>query len=852
MGLAATADLLLPPAAMAALAVPATGSEGGQGADPVNDQLSGAKTAVVSYVSRGEKGRIVAVYLLGSTAENRAAWGINLNFWRNVWRVVPVSAADPAAGYMFALEGYFLKPDMGLSASAADAAVLVTSGSRDNATIQRKGTNLILSLNFAGYGAQFAAPGAANTAQSFHLETASDGGIYFWLAVDAPNRGVRALECASEGQSGSGAAQLGLRAAVCAANYGQLWWYDESDACIYNRRNGRAMTCTRTAGQLFAQFKARDPYGQQWDLVEDVGLVNRSTSQVLALKADDSVGAAPKPEAPVTNADLIWIRRNYAETPDLTVNVLDRLGNGRIFQVCSMLGNMSSLSRLCVSHSAGGALSLAATQISRNRLDPIASELAWIISDGMLANYAGGQKSILLGRRDGNSAWSLACVARSALVTGGLSGAKWALTSDGLLVHLQSGLVLQGSSPANQVQLAAYDPLRPRSQAWMVLTGAAGQAPAPPTGLRVVVSGTDPAQSPERMTPSARLMPTSFNTHPQPFLMRMRAAAEAAAGWQAGSPGGSNNPHPSLIVTKMVVTVEIGDRWWAGTAATAYLGFNGSDRVWVIGYTSPFSPHPKWSSGESYSYNLTQLVSEWTFDQVQSLYITMDQPSFSDEAYIESVKLTVNDRYVCHADVSSWVEDFLAIPVPQHLWRMIDPDNPTGPGKAFDWSGRTYTVGLIPYLGDVRNFRTYDPSTIDGVGELLGSRNGRLIGCLLKSQVCEELAVSGDNDSYTWVFTPQGSIIYKKWDHNEDRRTYTRHSQLASGSPVICAGEFRVKGTTTSWGPSTEMETFIAMVNDASGHYKPSGSDCLYYVIQQLQAIGVATDNIQMYWKEEL
>jgi len=79
---------------------------------------------------------------------------------------------------------------------------------------------------------------------------------------------------------------------------------------------------------------------------------------------------------------------------------------------------------------------------------------------------------------------------------------------------------------------------------------------------------------------------------------------------------------------------------------------------------------------------------------------------------------------------------------------------------------------------------------------------------------------------------PGGSIIYKLWDHN-DRKNYIRHSQLGNGQPVICAGELEVR---ERFG-ANQIESVIAMVNDASGHYKPDGGKCLWSVEAKLREL---------------
>ena len=124
---------------------------------------------------------------------------------------------------------------------------------------------------------------------------------------------------------------------------------------------------------------------------------------------------------------------------------------------------------------------------------------------------------------------------------------------------------------------------------------------------------------------------------------------------------------------------------------------------------------------------------------------------------------------------------------------------------------------------------------------LLGSVGGKLIGTELYSRTCEYLKPNSDGNSYTYVFTPDGAIIYKYWDH-DDRDNYTRHSQLGQGKPVICAGEFR-------YNQLSFLESVIGIVNDASGHYKPDGGACLRFVSEKLEQIGIDTSKTNWYFK---
>jgi len=162
--------------------------------------------------------------------------------------------------------------------------------------------------------------------------------------------------------------------------------------------------------------------------------------------------------------------------------------------------------------------------------------------------------------------------------------------------------------------------------------------------------------------------------------------------------------------------------------------------------------------------------------------------------------------------------------------------------KTIDANGVTYSVGLLPWIGDLKSWRNYNPADIDGVGVLTGFIDGRLIGSDLKNKQSTILSPNTDGNSYTWVYTPQGAIFYRYWDHDH-RDDYVRHSQLGSGQPVICAGEFRLAG-------GGYLDTVLVMINDASGHYKPKGSQCLGPVAAKLESLGIPLTKTDWYWKE--
>ncbi len=165
-------------------------------------------------------------------------------------------------------------------------------------------------------------------------------------------------------------------------------------------------------------------------------------------------------------------------------------------------------------------------------------------------------------------------------------------------------------------------------------------------------------------------------------------------------------------------------------------------------------------------------------------------------------------------------------------------------GCCVDVSKETYPVGWIPWVGDLKSWRSYDPTTIPGVGILVRSAiapNGtkQLIGKNLMTKEEEVLVDHGDGGHYSWVFHPSQAIIYK-WNSGEaiKKGDYIRHSQLAGGVPVICGGEWTLE--------QGQLGIMIATINDASGHYKPDGGKCMGPVLTKLELLGVNTAPIKV------
>ncbi|KDQ32502.1 hypothetical protein PLEOSDRAFT_153813 [Pleurotus ostreatus PC15] len=154
--------------------------------------------------------------------------------------------------------------------------------------------------------------------------------------------------------------------------------------------------------------------------------------------------------------------------------------------------------------------------------------------------------------------------------------------------------------------------------------------------------------------------------------------------------------------------------------------------------------------------------------------------------------------------------------------------------KPIDVDVNTYTLGWLPYLID-------DPLAIDGAGILIGFEDGHLISEDLKHKQAMYLAANTKGNSYTYVYTPNGSIVYRLWKHDH-RDDYVRHSQVERSKDAICAGEFRVS-------QAGHIESVVLMKNDSGEYDKPTGGKCLARISEKLESMGITTNDIDWYWK---
>ncbi len=158
-----------------------------------------------------------------------------------------------------------------------------------------------------------------------------------------------------------------------------------------------------------------------------------------------------------------------------------------------------------------------------------------------------------------------------------------------------------------------------------------------------------------------------------------------------------------------------------------------------------------------------------------------------------------------------------------------------------------YSVGWIPWIGDLKSWRNYDPTAIPGVGRLINSPDGTMVGEPLAGAPTCNVLPPGE---YTYVMQWQTNQTGLDYIQNTDivyllqpvvlGPDYIRHSQMAAGLPVFCAGTFKINNR---WWPNDDelaMLNAVVEVTTFSGHYKPKCS-CLAVLEEKLHALGVST-----------
>jgi hypothetical protein len=165
-----------------------------------------------------------------------------------------------------------------------------------------------------------------------------------------------------------------------------------------------------------------------------------------------------------------------------------------------------------------------------------------------------------------------------------------------------------------------------------------------------------------------------------------------------------------------------------------------------------------------------------------------------------------------------------------------------------------YQIGWIPWIGDLKSWRNYDPKDIPGVGRLIPSPDGRMAGEPLSGPLTCNILQPGE---YTYVMKWQDNEVNHDYIENTDivylnqpivlGPDYIRHSQIAAGFPVFCAGTFKIKNR---WWPIqdelSEVNEVVEITN-FSGHYKPL-CKCLGVLEKKLEALKVDTGNAQYYF----
>ncbi|MDP9780319.1 hypothetical protein [Pseudomonas fluorescens] len=301
-------------------------------------------------------------------------------------------------------------------------------------------------------------------------------------------------------------------------------------------------------------------------------------------------------------------------------------------------------------------------------------------------------------------------------------------------------------------------------------------------------------------------------------------------------------PPFDTFIDSLSVTASIKNQNWAGTDDSIYISMG------PLGQMQLFCEAPRVGQLIHVDIDIARMfgrprISLGEIDGLALYQVPVAHPIASDDWALESVLIKANDIYAntSFKRINKWLRNPSAHL--QFVWsgHVHFSDWKNSDHRSIDLNAQTYPIRWMPFIGDLMHWRCYDPSKIDGVGQLIGMWDGKLIGNQLKTHTSELLAPNDQSNSYTWVYTPEHAIIYKRWEHS-DRANYVRHSQLGSGRPVMCAGEFRVT--------EHHMDHVIAMVNDASGHYRPDGGACLRYVAEKFDALGINTEHIEWRWQD--
>ncbi|MDR0210103.1 MAG: hypothetical protein LBJ33_13160 [Pseudomonas putida] len=312
-----------------------------------------------------------------------------------------------------------------------------------------------------------------------------------------------------------------------------------------------------------------------------------------------------------------------------------------------------------------------------------------------------------------------------------------------------------------------------------------------------------------------------------------------SARWQVKRP---RNKASGMLVETLVLHVQVCDEYSAGTADSVYFSINGSHHQQFLARN---------------------------FERGSALVAEVDVASMFQGRTIFADELVSVELYQVSGDGygPAWRMSSLDLVVNAHMSnRVLGSDSPwllpasganwTGKINWLDWreeggqtpldfAGYTYPVNWRPLLSDWLNWRSYEPETLDGVCQLIGEYQGRLLAYDLKDKKPVYLEPNTEIDSYTWVYTPQGSIIVRRWEKTASRSSYIRHSQLGSGNPVVCAGELTIARVVSHMA----VQDLLGMINDASGHYLPDGGACLAHVRERLAQLGLDTSGTQIRYR---
>lgn len=708
--------------------------------------------------------------------------------------ILPLNATDPSAGYVLGDLDWYVstksKYNLLLTQKWSEAAIVLPVLDDSGTTIHLKqhpsqGTGA-LTLDTRGFTVCFEPYQAKNTSpiiQHFAYDLQEDDRQYFWILNTSTGEAVQL-------QNQQVAAGTPLTHGEQLTHDSQLFRVIASEndtsfqlAC---KLNGFVIDCKSDEQQKLAVASppVANKNSQVWTYT-NTNLVNMADSLVLTASSDSNGSITLS--SPANQPTQQWAMSAFVPYPTIDTNQFEYLQPGTIFALKNGKNNLAVTVN-------GNAVTVETINIS------LQDNQLWTYKQGYLYSLADKTKVL-----DVNDARRLVV---KEVQTHPRAQQTWVFTGDGFLLNKNSKskvAVMQNTNAGAGIIMQTYDALGKDFEFWSLATEISS------------------------------MMDTGIATRDLE----------------------TTNIDAGAVVKTLKVKMTISDDWFAGTSDDIYVALNIAREHWVKIMSAP-------SRGDSneVSIDLAEMFPGQTvrFKDLNSICLGYEENGpgvVSDQGKIQSIILIAtgpdNNTYYNNSfqQLNKWSN-------PEYK-NLFNWDRPVSWNGYFSWAawsneeGRpididlnTYSIGLIPWIGDILSWRTYDPSTIDGVGLLVGFMNDRIVGDQLKSRQTEILKPG----PYTWVYVPDGDcIIYKFWDKEEpDRTNYTRHSQLASGEDVICAGEWKIVQNNRFW----TIQSIIIMVNDASGHYKPDGGASLKYVLQKLQLLGIATDQTKMYWRSEL